>query len=44
MIQESETFKMEDELIKETIEIRSELETLLYQTKSQIEKKKQKIN
>ena len=42
MIQESETFKMEDELIKETIEIRSELETLLYQTKSQIEKKETK--
>ncbi len=42
MIQESETFKMEDELIKETIEIRSELETLLYQTKSHIEKKETK--
>ena len=42
MVQDAEKFKQEDEIIKETIERRSEFETILYQTKSEMEKKETK--
>ena len=42
MVEDAEKFKKEDEIIKETIERRSEFETILYQTKSEMEKKENK--
>jgi L1 cell adhesion molecule like protein len=42
MVEDAEKFKKEDEIIKETIERRSEFETILYQTKAEMEKKETK--